>query len=109
MAILHHIPEAEITTRPWPAWLTLACLSDRELLNAEWTPQTLMDRRGFMIVAGLSAVLAQAAGAPAASARSTGRRISATVPTLFEQSLAVPRREDDQFGSYTPPPAPNSH
>ncbi len=112
MAALHGIPEAEITARPWPAWLSLACISERELLDAPWNPQStidlldrvatlggLMDRRGFMLVAGFAPLLAQAALAPTAEARTTGYRIGAEAPALFEQSLALLRRQDDQFGS----------
>ncbi|MFJ1936613.1 transcriptional regulator [Kitasatospora sp. NPDC088160] len=117
MAVLHNIPQSEVADRPWPAWLSLACMGPRDLLHARWTPQAAielldhaaavgglmdrqgMDRRGFVIVAGLAPVLAQAATAPLAPARTTGSRIGASVPALFEQSLAILRRQDDQFGS----------
>ncbi len=58
-----------------------------------------MDRRGFMVVAGLAPVLAQAASALTVGARTIGYKIGPQVPTLFEQSLSVLRREDDHFGS----------
>ncbi|MFJ9460795.1 transcriptional regulator [Kitasatospora sp. NPDC101447] len=117
MAVMHNIPEIEIADRPWTSWLSLACMSERDLLNARWTPQTAinlldhaaavgglmdrqgMDRRGFMVVAGLAPVLSQAVTAPLAQARTTGSRIGTAVPALFEQSLSILRRQDDQFGS----------
>jgi hypothetical protein len=112
MAILHNIPEAEITARPWPDWLRLACLTQPDVLHAEWTAQAAtdlldhiaatggpMDRRAFLVVTGVSPVLAQAAAAPPAAARPHGRRIGTQTPELFEQALAVLRRQDDQLGS----------
>ena len=117
MAILHNVLEAEVAERPWPSWLALACMSSRDLLHARWTPQTAvdlldhaaavgglmdrhgMDRRGFIVVAGMAPVLAQAAVAPLAPARAAGSRIGADVPTQFETSLSILRRQDDQFGS----------
>ncbi|MDT0446794.1 transcriptional regulator [Streptomyces johnsoniae] len=111
MAHLHQIPEEEITARPWPDWLRLACLRDRDLLQAEWNAQATaelldriaaggpMDRRAFLVVTGVTPVLAQAAAAQPAAARHHGRRISAATPDLFEQGLAVLRRQDDQLGS----------
>ncbi|MGV9317300.1 hypothetical protein ACWDR0_34785, partial [Streptomyces sp. NPDC003691] len=112
MAVLHGIPEDEITARPWPEWLRPACMRDRELLDAGWTPATTidlldhvattggpMDRRGFLVVTGITPVLAGIAAAEPAVADSRGRRIGATTPELFEASLAVLRRQDDQLGS----------
>ncbi|UCM90420.1 tetratricopeptide repeat protein [Streptomyces marincola] len=111
MAHLHRIPEDEITARPWPEWLKLACIRERQLLSAAWTPDTTlhlldrvaiggpMDRRGFLLVTGITPVLAGAVTAQPATAHATGRRIGAAAPELFEQSLAVLRRQDDQFGS----------
>ncbi|MEW1548657.1 transcriptional regulator [Streptomyces tsukubensis] len=113
MAVLHGIPEYEITARPWPEWLKLACVQDRYLLTAEWTPATTielldrvataggaaMDRRGFLVVTGITPILAGVATAEPATAQSHGRRIGASVPTLFEESLAILRRQDDQLGS----------
>jgi hypothetical protein len=113
MAILHKIPEEEITTRPWPDWLRLACLTERDLLQAEWTAQATtelldhitatggasVDRRAFLVVAGVTPALAQAATAQPATAQARGRRIGADTPALFEQALSVLRRQDDQLGS----------
>ncbi|WP_258038866.1 transcriptional regulator [Streptomyces sp. SM12] len=110
MARLHKIPEREITARPWPMWLALACHSDRST-TAPWTPEGTLelldhaaaggpvDRRGFMIGTGLAPVLAGAASATPAHAQTTGRQIGAATPALFEECLAVLRRQDDQFGS----------
>lgn len=112
MAVLHHIPPEEITARPWPDWLRLACLTQRDLLQAEWTPRAAtdlldsiaatggpMDRRAFLVVTGVTPVLAQAAAAQPAGARPRGRRIGAATPELFDRALAVLRRQDDQLGS----------
>lgn len=112
MAHLHRIPEGEISARPWPDWLRLACLTERDLLQAEWTTQAAtdlldriaamggpMDRRAFLVVTGVTPVLAQAAAAPPAAATAHGRRIGAGTPELFEHALAVLRRQDDQLGS----------
>jgi hypothetical protein len=112
MAALHGIPEEEITARPWPDWLKLACLRERQLLDAEWSVQTTidlldrvaaiggpMDRRGFLVVTGVAPVLVGAATAQPATARTHGRRIGKATPALFEKSLALLRRQDDQLGS----------
>ncbi|MEU5158986.1 transcriptional regulator [Streptomyces sp. NPDC020875] len=111
MAVLHGVPEEEITARPWPEWLKLACVHDRAALDAEWVATTTidlldrlaaggpMDRRGFLVVTGIAPVLAGAAGAEPAIAVANGRRIGASTPALFEQSLALLRRQDDQLGS----------
>jgi hypothetical protein len=112
MAALHGIPEEEITARPWPEWLKLSCLRERQLLDAEWNAQTTielldrvaatggpMDRRGFLIVTGMTPVLAGAATAQPATARAHGRRIGKATPVLFDKSLAILRRQDDQLGS----------
>jgi tetratricopeptide (TPR) repeat protein len=112
MAALHGIPEEEITARPWPQWLKLSCIRERQLLDAAWNPQTTielldrvaatggpMDRRGFLVVTGIAPVLAGAATAEPATARTHGRRIGKTTPTLFDKSLAILRRQDDQLGS----------
>lgn len=111
-AHLHHIPQEEITARPWPDWLRLACLTERDLLQAEWTTRAAadlldriaatggpMDRRAFLVVTGVTPVLAQAAAAQPAAAQARGRRIGAATPELFERALAVLRRQDDQLGS----------
>ncbi|MEU9609820.1 transcriptional regulator [Streptomyces sp. NPDC048057] len=113
MAALHRIPEEEIVARPWPEWLKLACIHDRDLLEAAWNPTTTiemldhvatkgglsMDRRGFLVVTGITAVLAGTLTAEPAGARFQGRRIGSSAPELFEQSLAALRRLDDQLGS----------
>ncbi|MFJ8232457.1 transcriptional regulator [Streptomyces sp. NPDC094448] len=112
MAALHGVPESEITARPWPEWLKLACVHDHQLLSAEWTPATTialldrvamtggtMDRRGFLVFTGITPMLAGAATAQPATARAHGRRIGATTPELFEHSLGILRRQDDQLGS----------
>ncbi|QDY76567.1 transcriptional regulator [Streptomyces qinzhouensis] len=112
MAALHGIPEQEITARPWPEWLKLACVHDRQFLSAEWTLTATielldrvattggtMDRRGFLVVTGITPVLAGAATAQPAAARAHGRRVGADTPELFEQSLAILRRQDDVLGS----------
>nr|BAP34754.1 hypothetical protein [Streptomyces sp. ML694-90F3] len=111
MAVLHGVPEEEITARPWPEWLKLACVHEWWALDAEWNPTTTidlldrvasggpMDRRGFLVVTGIAPVLAGAAGAEPATASTDGRRIGTATPELFERSLAVLRRQDDQLGS----------
>ncbi|MEU5158985.1 transcriptional regulator [Streptomyces sp. NPDC020875] len=112
MAVLHGVPEEEITARPWPEWLRLACMGDRQLLNAGWNPAATielldyvataggsMDRRGFLVVTGVTPVLAGVATAEPAVAQSHGRRIGTATPALFEQSLSTLRRQDDQLGS----------
>lgn len=112
MAALHGIPEEEIAARPWPEWLKLSCIQERQLLDAVWTPQTTielldrvaatggpMDRRGFLVVTGMTPVLVGAASAQPATARSQGRRIGRKTPVLFDKSLAILRRQDDQLGS----------
>ncbi|MFD7894626.1 transcriptional regulator [Streptomyces sp. NPDC059743] len=114
MAVLHGIATHEIAARPWPEWLKPACVREQDLLDAEWTAQTTLDlldrvaapggpmeRRGFLVVTGtaIGSVLAGAATAQPAAARTPGRRISRKVPALFEQSLAVLRRQDDQLGA----------
>lgn len=112
MALLHKIPPEEVAARPWPDWLRVACFRERDLLDAAWTAQTTtalldriattggpMDRRAFLLVTGITPVLAQAATAQPAAARTHGRRIGAAVPDLFDRAVAVLRRQDDQFGS----------
>jgi hypothetical protein len=112
MAALHGVPQYEVTARPWPAWLALACIRDRALLDAPWTPQSTttlldriaafgdtMDRRAFALATAVSPLIAQAVTAGPAGAREHGRRIGASTPKLFEESLAVLRRQDDQLGS----------
>jgi tetratricopeptide (TPR) repeat protein len=112
MAALHGIPEEEIAVRPWPEWLKLSCLRERQLLDAEWCAQTTidllehvaaiggpMDRRGFLVVTGVAPVLAGAATARPVTARAHGRRIGKATPVLFDQCLAILRRQDDQLGS----------
>lgn len=112
MAALHGIPAEEITARPWPEWLKLACIRERQLLDAAWNPQTTielldrvaatggpMERRGFLVVTGIAPLLAGAAAAEPATARTQGRRIGRQTPALFDKSLAILRRQDDQLGS----------
>lgn len=111
MARLHGVPNHEVSARPWPEWLKLACVLNRHVLDAEWTPTATMDllarvaaggpmdRRGFLVVTGVTPVLAGLATAEQAVASSRGSRIGASVPVLFEQSLAVLRRQDDHLGS----------
>ncbi|MEW1549320.1 transcriptional regulator [Streptomyces tsukubensis] len=111
MARLHGVPDDEIAARPWPEWLRLACVRNRHVLDAEWTPAVTMellarvaaggpmDRRGFLVVAGVSPVLAGLVTAAPAVASTRGSRIGVDVPALFEQFLAVLRRQDDQLGS----------
>ncbi|MEO3854313.1 hypothetical protein [Acrocarpospora sp. B8E8] len=66
MAAMHGIPADLINARPWPHWLTLACTRHR-LLDDPWTPALAlehldrtaaqgdpMDRRGFLIIMGIS-------------------------------------------------------
>ncbi|MFF4408513.1 transcriptional regulator [Streptomyces sp. NPDC001407] len=112
MAFLHGIPEEEVTARPWPEWLKLACIRERRLLDAAWDPQATidlldrvastggpMDRRGFLVVTGIAPVLAGAGSAEPATASSRGRRIGRQAPALFDKALAILRRQDDQLGS----------
>lgn len=112
MAVLHGIPAEEITARPWPEWLKLACIRERQLLDAAWNPQTTielldrvaatggpMERRGFLVVTGIAPLLAGAATAEPAVAHSRGARIGRQTPALFDKALAILRREDDQLGS----------
>jgi hypothetical protein len=112
MAALHRIPAEELTARPWPEFLKLACIRERQLLDAAWNPQTTielldrvastggpMERRGFLVVTGIAPLLAGAATAEPATARPHGRRIGRQTPVLFDQALAILRRQDDQLGS----------
>ncbi|WTW95364.1 transcriptional regulator [Streptomycetaceae bacterium NBC_01309] len=112
MAALHGIAREEITARPWPEWLTLACIRERQLLDAPWDPETTielldrvaaaggsMDRRGFLVVSGVAPLLAAAANAAPAKAQTVGRQIGRATPALFDQALAILRRQDDQLGS----------
>ncbi|WP_344287779.1 hypothetical protein, partial [Streptomyces synnematoformans] len=113
MAHLHGVDPREITARPWPAWLTLACIREQQLVDAEWTADTTielldrvastggpMDRRGFLAATGVTPVLAGAATArPAAARNGHGRRVGAATPRLFEKALTVLRSQDDQLGS----------
>ncbi|WP_431981437.1 transcriptional regulator [Streptomyces qinglanensis] len=112
MAHLHGIAPREITARPWPAWLKLACVREQRLLDAEWTASATldlldrvastggpMDRRGFLVITGITPVLTGAATAEVAQARAQGSRIGKATPKLFEDALAVLRRQDDQLGS----------
>lgn len=112
MAHLHGIAPREITARPWPEWLKLACVREPQLVDAEWTASATldlldrvastggpMDRRGFLVITGVTPVLTGAAGAHPAVARTQGSRIDKATPKLFEDALAVLRRQDDQLGS----------
>lgn len=112
MARFHGIDPREITARPWPAWLKLACIREQQLVDAEWSAAITielldrvastggpMDRRGFLVVTGVTPVLAGAATAHPAAAQGSGRRVGAATPHLFEQALGVLRRQDDQLGS----------
>nr|WSX75799.1 transcriptional regulator [Streptomyces sp. NBC_00899] len=114
MAVFHGIAPHQITARPWPQWLTAACLRENRLLDTEWTDRKTielhdliagygetMERRGFLVItgAGISTVLAAGAAAQPAPARARGTRISGATADLFEESLAILRRQDDQLGS----------
>ncbi|MEU9607487.1 transcriptional regulator [Streptomyces sp. NPDC048057] len=112
MAALHGIPAYEIVSRPWPEWLKVACIRDRDLLDAPWTPEATMeladrvattggsmDRRGFLVVTGVTPVLGGSAIATTVEASEQGRRIGASTSAVFEQSLEALRRQDDLLGS----------
>ncbi|MEU5158842.1 transcriptional regulator [Streptomyces sp. NPDC020875] len=113
MAQLHGVPHEEVSVRPWPEWLRLACISDRDVVTAAWTPTTtvdllgrvatggddMMERRGFLVVTGISPVLAGAAGAQPAPGQTHGGRVSPGLADLFDHALATLRRQDDYLGA----------